>query len=65
MQMHTSARSEVLREAEQDKGRRGDPRVADLPQEGCASQQAPPRNPVGSHVPDKGAFQTFVGGDGI
>jgi hypothetical protein len=43
----------------------GSPRGDAAPQEGGASERSQPRDPAGSHVPGGGAFQTFVGGEGI
>ena len=65
MPVNTSAHPHVLRETDQDKEHRGIPRVDTLPEELCSTGQAPPWNPVGPHIPDEGATETFVGGAGI
>jgi hypothetical protein len=63
--MNTSTRSEVPSDADSDKVRHANPRDQFVLQELCSNEQTPPRNPLGSHVPDEGAFETFVGGAGI
>jgi hypothetical protein len=65
MQMNGSAYSEVLRETDQVKEHRGNPGVDTAPQEVCFNEEAPPRNPVRPCAPDEGAFETFIGGEGI
>jgi len=63
--MNTSERSEVPRETAHVQEARGTPGVDTVPQRSCPNEQIPPRNPVGPHVPDEGAFESFVGGAGI
>jgi hypothetical protein len=65
MSMNAFERSEVRWEIDQVTGRDGNPSVGGGPPEPCSSEQTPPRNPLGSWVPDEGAFETFVGGAGI
>jgi hypothetical protein len=64
MEMNGSACSEVLRGTDQVKDHRGNPGVDPVP-EVCLDQEAPPRNPVRPCAPDEGAFETFIGGEGI
>jgi hypothetical protein len=63
--MNVSERSAVLRQTDQIKEHRGNPRVDTVPQEPYPAEQAPPRNPVRPNIPDEGAFETLAGGAGI
>ena len=65
MEMNASACPEVLRDTDHVQERRGNPVVDNVLQELCSNEQTPPRNPLGSYVPDEGAFYTFIGGAGI
>jgi hypothetical protein len=65
MEMNEAARPEVLRETDHVRERRGNPGVDTVMQELFCNEQTPPRNPLGSYVPDEGAFETYFGGAGI
>jgi hypothetical protein len=65
MPMNASERSEDRRETDQAQEHCATPMVHPVPQEHHSDRQTPPGNPVGPHVPDEGAFETFVGGAGI
>jgi hypothetical protein len=63
--MNPSTHSEDLREADQSRENRGNPRVRTLSREHPSDEQTSLHNPARPHVPDVGAFETFVGGAGI
>jgi hypothetical protein len=63
--MNPSVRAEVSRERDHAQEHRGDPAAATMREELRPDLQAPPRDPVGPHAPDKGGAQTFAGGAGI
>ena len=63
--MSTSEHSEVLREADPVQECGGEPDVGGAPQEFRPSEPSPPRDRVGPQVPNKTAFETYVGGAGI
>jgi hypothetical protein len=65
MQMNTSEHSEALPKTDHVKGRRSGPGVGGVPQVICSNEPTPPRDLVGSHVPDEDDFEPFVGGAGI
>jgi hypothetical protein len=63
--MFAHEHSEVLREMEPAQEHRGKPAVEAVLPEPCSNGQIPPRNPVGSYVPNECTFETFVDGAGI
>jgi hypothetical protein len=63
--MNASERPEVLPETDHAREPRTTPSVQTVPQERRSNRQTLPRNPVGPHVPDERASETFVGGAGI
>ena len=63
--MNAPEHSEVPRETDHAREPRANATVHTVPQEHHSGQQTPPRDPAGPHVPDEGAFETFVGGAGI
>jgi hypothetical protein len=63
--MNASERPAVPRETNHVPEHRATPSVHTAPPEHRSNRQAPPQNPVGPHVLDAGASETFVGGDGI
>jgi hypothetical protein len=63
--MNALKRSEVLPELDHVHEHRAHPGVHTVPRENRPNQPTPPRSPVGSDVPDEGAFETFADGAGI
>jgi hypothetical protein len=63
--MNASERPAVPRETDHVKEHRTTPSAHTAPQEHRSDRQAPPQNPIGPHVLDEGASETFVGGAGI
>jgi hypothetical protein len=61
--MNASRRSDVLRETDHAQEHRASPRRET--DSGPFDRQTPPRDLVGPHLPDEGAFETFVAGAGI
>jgi hypothetical protein len=65
MQMDTSERSHILREADPIAGRSRDPIIDAVLRELRFNEQTPPRIPVGPSVSDGGTFEAFIDGSGI
>jgi hypothetical protein len=65
MLMNASACSQLLNETHPINDHRGNPTFDAMLQQSYANEQIPPRNPVGAHIPDEDAFETFIGGSGI
>jgi len=63
--MNAAEHSEGLRETDHDQEHRAAPSAHTGPPDHLSDRPTPPRNPVGPHVPDEGALETFVGGAGI
>jgi hypothetical protein len=63
--MNASARTEVLRQADQVKEHRAHPSVAALPQEVCFSESGRHGSPVRPDVSEEAGFPTFAHGAGI
>jgi hypothetical protein len=63
--MNAPERSEAPRETDYAQEHRATPPVHAAPQEHCLNGQPALRNPIAPHVPDEGAFETFVGGADI
>ena len=63
--MKASPRSEVLSETDHVQERLGSPGVDTVLQELYSKEQAPSGKPVGPHVPDERALETFGDGAGI
>jgi hypothetical protein len=63
--MNAPERSEAQRETDHAQEHRATPPVHAAPPGTRPNGQPAPRAPIGLHVPDEGAFETFVGGAGI
>jgi hypothetical protein len=62
--MNEYARPEVLSETWEATEHHGDPGAGPAPRE-VRFHEASPRDPVLPGAPDEGAFETFIGGEGI
>jgi hypothetical protein len=60
--MNASERPAVPREADHLQERRATPSAHTVTQGHRSNRRTLPQNPVGPHVPDEGAPETFIGG---
>ena len=63
--MNAPKRSEVLRETDHVHEHHANPPICTVPREHRSNRPTSPRSPVGSDIPDEGAFETFADGAGI
>jgi hypothetical protein len=63
--MTAAERSEVPRESDHVKEHQGHSGGDVARQEFRHDERTSPRNPEGMHVPDEGAFETFIDGSGF
>ena len=63
--MNTSERPEILPETDHAQEHRTSQTAHTGQSDHRCNTQTPPPNPAGPHVPDEGAFETFVSGAGI